>query len=353
MNSFRGAGIQELIVTTCLGLALTSNVMGNDVYSEVQGAYMVQIDAGYQTLGVCLTNPTAWMGTVASQGTNSLTFGASGVDVRTVFDSTKPYYAEIDLGSTGQSDPEVGHRVEIDVAATIAGSNSNQIFLDLTSEHSTLSTLPTLTDYRVRIRQHVLLGEAFLRTSLHPAFDFGLADQVQFYENGSFKAYYYIGYPHPSPQQYWMKFNFEVVDDKVIPPGTGILFKGSSQVTTARDLSIWGEVRESPFVQPLNAGITFVSEAHFVDSSFVQRDAFPDAFDYSFDIGLAAQVQTYDPASSSWLAYFLAGASGTPKIWLRTNDFLTNYNDVQIFLYDRSVIIDKDVAAPDYLIPAP
>lgn len=342
----------RLLAIATAGLTFCTPVASADVIvsSDPVGYYRVPLVEGFQTIGVTLIHSPVFVTALASSDSDSVSATESVNDIGALLAGGKEYYLEVVCGPTDKTEPYVGHRFEVDESATInAGTPDGDVVLVPSASINTATTIPDLTGYRVEIRPHVTLTEAFVKEPLYAAFDLGLADQVQIYNGSSFTAYYLLGSNGEGDLKIWGTFNFQSVDNLIVPPGTGLLYKRSSQAPANVDLVISGKVRANPFYQLLEPGFNFVSEAYPIPSSFTMRDAFPDEFDASFDIGLADQVQVYD--GSGFTTYFLAGGASTIKIWLLTGDFVTNRNDDEIFDFRRSVFVKKSNAATNYRIP--
>ncbi len=339
------------IIATVLIAATPRASADITVSSDPVGYYRIPLVVGYQTIGVSLVHSPVFVTALASSDADTVTATEATVDVGALLDASKQYYIEVVAGPTGINDTLVGHRFEVNETVTInAGTPNGAIELDPTAEINTAFPVPNLAGYRIELRPHVTFAEAFSKDPLYASFDLGLADQVQIYNGSSFKAYYLLGWTNLNDgPRYWMTFNFQIVDNQIIPPGTGVLYKRSGQAPGPVDLVISGKVRANPFYQTLDPGFSFISEPYPVSSSFTTRNAFPSAFNYSFDIGLADQVQVYD--GTSFTTYFLAGGASTAKIWLLTNNFLINQNDNTIFDFRRSVFVKKSNPALGYRIP--
>lgn len=345
--------IQRLLPTLLCTLAVgsSSSLLNADVTvsSDPVGYYRVPLITGFQTVGVSLVNSPELITLLGSSSTSSVTSTESSIDVGTLLDSTQSYYVEVIEGPTGTSDAHVGHRFEVDEAATINSSPDGEIALDLASAQNTSLPVPNLSNYRVELRQHVTLAEAFDKDPLYADFDLGKADQVQIYNGVSFSTYYLLGNNSTGPK-IWGTAALQSAENIIIPPGIGVLFKRSPEAATTADVVVTGKVRANPFVQPLLPGFNFVSEPYPVTSNFTDRQALPGDFTPNFDIGLADQVQVYDEAAAAFETYYLAGTA-TSHFWLLTTDFTTDQTNADIFDYRRAVFVKKGSPTLDYRVP--
>jgi hypothetical protein len=297
-----------------------------------------------------LVNSPEFVTLVESSGSDSITANEGNVDVGSLLVASKAYYIEVVEGPTGVSDEHVGHRFEVDVAGTIDGGTGDGITkLNMASPTNTVLSLPDIAGYRMELRAHITLAEAFPKEPLFASFDYGLADQVQVFTGSSFSAVYLLGSNGEGDLKAWANFGGTIVlDDLPILPGQGLLYKRSSQAPANTDLIMSGKVRANPFFQRLDPGFNFVAEAFPVTGTFTTRDALPNSFVPSFDIGLADQVQVFN--GSSFTTYFLAGDANL-HAWLLTTDFNTDQTNSAIFDYKRSVFVKKSNATTNYRVP--
>lgn len=342
----------RLLALAIAGLTLNPFPVTADVTvsSDPVGYYRVPLVPGFQTIGVTLVHSPVFITTLASSDNTSVSATEATNDIGALLESGRQYYIEVIDGPTSNTDVSVGHRFEVDESATTnAGTADGDIVIEPSATTNTAFPIPDLNGYRIALRPHMTLSEAFLKEPLYAAFDLGLADQVQIYNGSSFTVYYLLGSNGEGDLKIWGTFNFQSADDLIIYPGAGMLYKRSNQAPPNVDLVISGQVRANPFYQTLIPGFNFVSEAYPITASFTTRDAFPDAFDFDFDIGLADQVQVYN--GTFFVTYFLSGGASTAKIWLFTSNLLNNQNDNEIFDFRRSVFIKKSNPTLDYRIP--
>jgi hypothetical protein len=342
----------RLLAIATAGLTFCAPIVNAEitVSSDPVGYYRVPLVQGFQTIGVTLIHAPIFVTAIGSSDSDSVSATESVNDIGALLAAGKEYYLEVVSGPTDKTEPHVGHRFEVDESATInAGTPNADIVLEPFASINTTTTIPDLTGYRVELRPHVTMAEAFVKEPLYAAFDLGLADQIQIYNGSSFTAYYLLGSNGEGDFKIWGTFNFQSVDDLIVPPGSGLLYKRSNRAPANVDLVISGKVRANPFFQNLAPGFNFVSEAFPIPASFNSRDTFPDEFDAAFDIGLADQVQVYD--GSGFTTYFLAGGANTIKIWLLAGDFVNNRNDQEVFDFRRSVFVKKANPSTNYRIP--
>ena len=144
----------------------------------------------------------------------------------------------------------VGHRFEVDEAATLAAA-AGTVVIDTGSAHNTTSAaaLAGLADYRVAIRPHWTLAALFgsgPASRINAARSAARGDQVLAWNGHGFSVYYLRAGATPE----WRNVATGSLnqDDTVVPPGTGLFLRRRAGAWSA---SLVGEVRTTPFARPV------------------------------------------------------------------------------------------------------
>ncbi len=320
------------------------------VSSDPVGFYRIPLVTGYQMIGVTLVKSPVLSTLIDASTASTVTSSEGSVDVGSLLDPAKEYYLEVVEGPASVEDEHVGHRLEVDVAATIdAATASGVVVIDPAHERNTAFPAPDLSGYRFELRPHITLGESFDKDQLHGSLQLSKCDQVQFFNGSSFKPYYLFAQSNePGALKIWGEFNFTSAEDKVIPPGVGLVFKRSDEASSSADLIITGRVRTNPFYQLLEPGFNFVAEPYPITTSFTGREAFPAQFTPNFSISKADQLQVFN--GSSFTIYYLAGTAAN-HAWLLTTNLTVNQNDTELFDYRHPVFFRMQGPALNYRVP--
>ena len=173
---------------------------------------------------------------------------------------------------------------------------------------STLQTLPEdLIGARVVLRPHVTLAQAFPVDVFQAAAVAEAADQVLFYENGSWHAHWLSA---RSGVRQWVSADDTAhlsQNAKIIPPGTGLMVKAAAQ---PKSVTLAGHVRVSPWRKSLNVGQNLLAMPWPVDATPLRLGLTADqGFTASTNMASADQLQL-------WQADRVAGATTYDSFWL-------------------------------------
>jgi len=321
--------------------------------SQPVGYYQLDLEVGYQTVGVSVVNPALFGSWIDSSTAMTVTASDTSVDIGALMDGTRAHYLEVVEGPEGSEDPLVGQRFEVDVPATIAAATANGVVvLEMDADATTWvndppttpTTAPDLSGYRFELRAHVTLGQIFDPTLLHGSNNFSEADQIQVFNGSGFTIYYVLGDNSSFAQ--WTKQSggdFSSNDRLPIAPGQGLVYKRSPLSSGKITLRVKGVARTTPFVQTMGAGFNFLSEPFPTSNSADGRDAYPGAFQDQ------DRVQVYNGVGFTTYTLFSDGID--THLWL-DSQFGTQ-NATKIFDYRRAVFVDLDRPSTDYRIDPP
>jgi len=343
----------RLILTKILGICATLFALGTVAsgqsssvsYSAPMGFYRLDLEVGYQAVGVSVINAPAFGSWIESSTSSTLTSTDLTAAIGALLDSDTEYYVEIVEGPNGTADDHVGHRFEVDVASTKSTAD-RVVTLDMSSDNGTVSpvdsnppVLPALAGYRFVLREHITLEQAFDPLELNASTNFASADQVQFFNGVGFSTFYVLG--NSSAARWAKQGSFDDRGDEVIPPGQGLIFKRNLSAVTLR---VKGMARTTPFRQRLASGFSLVAEGFPVSKSFDSRNALPTTFS-NLD-----RAQIYNGVG--FVTYQLR-SSGSNGIWLTSSTGLNSQNGVEIFDYRGGVFLDLTSPANNYVIQPP
>jgi YVTN family beta-propeller protein len=203
---------------------------------------------GSQTAGISLVNTPLYSGRIGQifGSMELLLEKAEGIHA----DAATACYLEVLDGA------HAGHRLEI--TSLVSGMAA----LDLESLLSTLTELPQdLSGARVVVRPHVTLAQAFPPAAFQSAAVMKAADQVLFYENGTWHVHWLNG------SRQWVSANNTTQasqNAKIIPPGTGLMVKTAGN---AKSATLTGQVRMNPWRRLLSKGQNFLALPWPVDAT--------------------------------------------------------------------------------------
>ena len=310
------------------------------------GFYRLDLQVGYQAVGVSVVNPSLFGSWIESSGTTTITATDTTVDVGALLDAEKSYYVEIVEGTGGTGDPLVGQRFELHVDDTIAPATGGGVLaLDMGAASTTWvpATAPDLSGYRFELRAHMTLGQVFDTDVLYGSTNFAEADQVQVFDGSGFAIYYVLDVGGFKQWTRQADPNYDPQGNLAIAPGQGLIFKRSALSADTATVRVQGVARETPFVQPMAAGFNFVSEPFPVTNSFDGRDAFPGAF------GNGDRVQLFDGAGfDTYELYAVA------SLWVDTLDpGYESQNMEPLFDYRSAVFVNLSNPTTSYRIDPP
>jgi uncharacterized protein (TIGR02597 family) len=259
------------------------------------------LHSGTQTLGIAALRAPVFAG-IIEQVTGNALFLRDNASLAQAINTDARYYVEIRDGSYA------GHRIDVQSVA------NGSVTLDTAAEHNTLFTLPVgLVGARLVVRPHVTLGSAFNPDQWAGAVSASAAEQVLSFRNGVYTSYWLMnGGPDPMRRS-WLKVgsaSLVSMNDTIILPGAGLMVKVP---TGARSFAITGQVRTNAFVQPLIAGLNFITSPWPVDASPASLGMnLPGAFTASNRLTGADQIQI-------WKGELSGGTQGYQTYWLLDN----------------------------------
>lgn len=312
-----------------LGMPLAT--MAESVTTDPVGFVKTTLPTGLSAVSINLVLPAVAAGTAQALTSNSVTVGES-VDLNVALTAGGQYYMEVTGGALQ------GDRIDVDVAATLA-SGATTLNLDLSAPHNTLATADGLpSDTTFVIRPHITFATitAVLGAgNIFSGTDIPDTDQILTYDGGFVVHGYFDGV--------WYDGAFDVVDNKVIAPGAGFLFR--RQAPAALDMTVLGEVRSNDFVLPLGVGLQLVSFGFPVDSSPADLSMTPEFFTAAVsDFSEGDQILTWDGS------FVLHGLFNDGE-WY-DGDF-TPVTSSKLFAADGAVLVKMNSADPDFRVVKP
>jgi len=353
VHSLRGT-LASILAATLFGLPSASADV--TVSSAPVGYYRIPLTEGFQTVGVTLVNNPALVSLVDSTDTDIVAITEDGVIVGDLLDENTSYYIEIVEGPTGVQDLYVGHRLEVDTGATIDDADEGEIIIDPADEYTTLDLAPAsgptpdLSGYRMELREHMTVSQAFDKNLLHASTSLSSADQIQHFDGTKFVVYYLLRNSDDTARA-WVKSDLATVaDDEIIAPGVGLLYKRSASATGSAQLVISGKVRTNPFYQSLKQGFNFAAEPYPITANFVEREALAPTFVADPSASQADQVQIFD--GSKFVVYhLLSNSDGSLTAWVLTSNPVAIEDENPIFDYRSSVFFKMKQGAEGYRVP--
>lgn len=280
------------------------------------------------SLGVPLLRPGLMTRVVESVAGTALTLtgvdGGSGL----LPSDTASYYLEVLGHVDGTTLTMVGHRFEIDEAATRAVAKAGVVVLDSASRFNTApaAAIASLVNHRVTVRPHWTLASLFgtgLGARFNAAASVATADQVLAWDGSAFTVYYLRSGDVPQ----WRNIATGPAnqDDAIVPPGVGVYVKRQAGTVS---LSIVGEVRTNRFVRAPYVGAQLLAAAYPVDLS-------PADLKLTSANGLLAGAspagadQFLTWSGSAFDTYYLR--ENTVPEWRNSATGLTNFTDAKLF----------------------
>jgi hypothetical protein len=316
-------------------------------------------------LGVCCVtynNPflrcATFTGTVDSVDGQDLvvTTSAGPFNLADSLESGLSYYVEVTSGENEGRRYDVvsasGERIklanDIDIHAATAPFNTN----------AGAPPADLAGDTIVMHRHHSLAG-------LFPPSDFGAtgdqatADDVQVFAGGAWRIYWL--YDNGSTKTWVDAADAGMADmgATVLPPGQGMFFHNRH---TAKTLLAYGEVRESDFIRPLQAGSNLVGGGYPVNQSTNGTGGRAmntgTGFFGSLDFKTADSVFVWRTdetiGATGYHTYYLLDGAPLPQRWVMVGDKLLAARDaLPLLLRDRSAFVRAKNGAPAHKTPAP
>lgn len=308
-----------------------------------------EIKSGFQVVGVPLLHQATMVAPIAAVAPHGTLTLNTTVNLGPLLEAGRPYYVEFTQGPANGYDRFVGDRLEVDVAATIAGE-SNRLFI--VADDAT-NTMPgsgiDLAGYQATLRAHVTIADVFgaADNQFMQAGDADHADELYLYDAtaGRFRSFYFSSTQAGAA---WRAEDGTIADNLAIRPGEGVLVNRRSAVATAT--ITMGEVRTNDFVQPLKAGLNFVAEGSPIDQT--PRGRLMDQADGFHAASNAADAdKIYVFSLGAWHQYFLfSTASGA--YWCNPAKPLADYSDSTLFRGTEAVLIFRGTDFPDYVNPS-
>ncbi|MCW0218139.1 MAG: Ig-like domain-containing protein [Prosthecobacter sp.] len=303
ISHLTGQSLQRGIVR----LRVTHN-SGITAASTPQCWQQYALNPGSQTIGVSWVNAPLYAGFVSTL--NSADTVTVQGQILAPYTAHAACYLEVRDGS------QAGQRYDI---LSISG---NVVTLDLTSANTTLPNLPSdIAGARVVIRPHVTLNQLFDKAKLQGSVSSVQADQVLFFDESVWQTHWL---ELSATRHEWRPLgdlNAASSDDKIIPPGTGVMVKISTQPVT---YTLTGHVRMSAFVRSLDQTHNLLALPWPVDSTPQQLQfAATHGFTAGSSTANADQLQLWggdqSPASASYIIYWLRQGTSTGT-WIPKDD---------------------------------
>lgn len=282
---------------------------------------------GTISLGMPLLRPPVRLGVVATATGSTLRLAGPDAEVVLPLVPEAAYFLEVIGHTDGTTKAMVGHRFELDEAATLA-AGPGSVVIDAGSAHNTApaSAITGLAQHRIAIRPHWTLAALFGTgpgSRINAARSAARGDQVLAWNGSGFSVYYLRSGPTPE----WRNTATGAVnqDGAIVPPGTGLFLRRRAG---ALSFSLVGEVRTTPFARPVFGPSQLVAAGFPTPSS-------PEQWKLTGGAGLTAgttpansdQVLTWN--GSSFSQYFLRAA--TVPEWRNTATGLVDHARAAVF----------------------
>lgn len=355
---------QAFLLAAFFAAASTQGIsMAAEVSTDPVGMTKIHLDEGYNMVSVSLLNPIVFSGVVLQTSTSPgsvITVSGSNVNVGGQLDASKAYYAET-VADTGGAADFIGDRFEVDVASTKTAANAT-IVIQGASATNTINPLPNLAGARIIVRPHVTLAQIFGglgNMKLKGASSAGSADQVMFWSNQGVKyiSYWLRSNVSGSIVQWRLLENSSDLTDYSslpIPPGVG-LFVLRQTGAGSLDIVHTGEVRMTPFRQPLPVGYSLISHSVPLNMSPAQRRMNRDnGFTGASSAGSADQILKW--SNSAFQTFYLrSNVSGSIQQWRSSSGAdATDYMfETQFLNGDTAMFVNKLAPDPEYIIGLP
>jgi uncharacterized protein (TIGR02597 family) len=311
-----------------LGAPLAS--MAESVTTDPVGFVKSPVAVNSFTLvGVNLLKPAVYAAGVESTTSNSITVTHADADIAAVLGSGS-YYVEVTSGGSE------GDRIDV------ASASGNTITLNTGASHNTLGDASSISaGSTIIIREHLTFaGLAAGLDNLVPGNESSSADRILTFEGGGFVTHFYA----PDENWYTDDGEFTVVNDKVIPPASGVLFYAhQSGDRSGLELMTLGEVRTNDVVRPMVPGFQIVSTGFPMDlspSDLVWTDEF---FTAGNDSSSADLILTFDGA---FITYFLAPDNN----WYSDDGEFTVVTGAELLGAQGATLVYRNTADPDFRI---
>ncbi len=317
---------------------------GHVSHTPICGWQGTPLDGGYQSYGSAFTPNPVFGSVIASATETRLIAVAGGLDG--LMESDSRYYAEFSSGDYQ------GHRVRIDPDS----STDQSVALDLLAEDNTLEEIDpggVIGDTFI-IYEHDVLVSLFPKDrftgSNHP----GLADQVLFFDEGKYEAYFLLDV---AGRYHWAEAGDDRLlnqDAQVVPPGRGAFIRRHSVAAETLFLTS-GHIRTHAFVQPLNEGYNLVAPGFPLWQTPLERGLTSDnGFLGALDPSEADQILAWDAELERFQGLFLLD-DGQTQYWTPLDDVnLENHNETPWFSPDGAVFLRlAREPHPDYRILNP
>jgi len=307
-------------VVASLLVGYASQVSAQTVSTPIVGFQTISVPVGLSTAGFPLLNSDLLKTSATSLTGNSLSLSGE-TNVGSKLTSGEPYYIEVYSGNLK------GDRFEVNTASTINAANGT-VVLDSASGNNTYavsSIASQLDGATVALRKHVTIEQvqAMSSASLVGSNTQTSADQIQLY-NSTTQAY--DSYFLRGDGITWRKVGTTTSANKVpIPPGTGVFV---SKKSGAVNLTATGTVRQNDFSSPYKVGLQLLSPGYPLDlSPSGLGGTSVNGWTGSNTQTAADQIQTYNPVTQAYDAYFLRG-DGTTWRKVGTTTTVTTSNVV-------------------------
>ncbi len=279
------------------------------------------------SIGVPLLRPAVLVAEIATVTGETLAFGGTDAGVTVALAEGAAYFAEVVAQVDGTGGALIGHRFEVDEAATRA-AGAGKLVLDPASPLNTGGTgvFAGLAKYRVAIRPHWTLATLFgtgAAAKLNAGTSPSTADQALAWNGTGFSVYYFR---NSSPAQ-WRNPATGAANqnDAIVPPGAGVFFRRRAG---ALALTVVGEVRTHPFVRAAFGPSQLVAGGFPVDTS-------PADWKLTGGSGLTAGT---GPANADQLLNWSGAAftqfylrSGVVPEWRNTATGLLDHSNARVF----------------------
>jgi len=289
------------------GLGLSLFLLGNlsmaqTVSTPIVGFQKTTLNANsYKGIGIPLLNPAVITGSVSSKSGYVVAISGASALGDSLQAAPSAYYLEV---TSPANSPNIGDRLEVDVAATKTANNGTVVLATSPRNTANATSASLASGTGVVVRKHVTLDQfrASLGGNLRGDDNSLASADVVYMHNGVGFMPFWLG----SDLQSW--YSNDDPDDHrydVVAPGQGVLFFKRGAATT---FTSTGAVRANDFKQALPAGYQMGAPGYPVSYTPVQLGG-------ALNNGWVANDKIYTHNGIGFTAYTLINDGSSEGAW--------------------------------------
>jgi uncharacterized repeat protein (TIGR03806 family) len=318
---------------------------GDEAFSPILFWSSQEHAPGAHTYAPSALNPALIGGRITAGSTRlDLATALAGQALQNLIGTETAAYLEIVDG------PYAGHRFDVDSTATA----DFILALQTNSPHNTMAPIPDLTGARFFLRHHRTLQQTFANippiAGRTPVF----SDRVQLFDSNRQRWLDFWNYGA------WVSTDSASLEDQgatVIPPGAAMIYRRRISTVSITDI---GELRETPFLLPLPAGVSFIGSGWPITASPESLGMTTAAgFIPSRNPALADRFMLWRPdfepgANEGFHSWFLVNLRNTQFYWTsQDNANLVNANAQPLFQSERGFFMLNRTPRPAWRFAVP